>query len=113
MIHYPNEYQHYLKLKNSKYSSLLKDEIIQRIVLNEVNRLNAYYQYSSRRQVRCKKYFSVSFEGEQMVITFETEYPLPNPNRKGQCMRQFSIFLLAAGFDQYLTSYNPKKLLSA
>lgn len=110
---YKNVYHHTMTFKNRIHLSELDDTVVQRQIQTEVTRLNSYYQNSTKREVSCKKYFEISFGHGQMFITLETETPLPNAQRKGQCMRQLSIFLLAAGFDQYLTSYDPKKLLSA
>lgn len=110
---YQNVYYHTMTFMNPLHSSELDDAVVQEQILTEVTRLNLYYQNASKRQVSCKKYLVASFGSGQMFITLETENPLPNPKRKGQCMRQLSIFLLTAGFGQYLTSYDPKKLLSA
>lgn len=110
---YQNVYYHTMKFKDPLHRSELNDLVVQKQIQTEVTRLNSYYQNATKRQVSCKKYMEVSFGCEQMFITLETEYSLPNPKRKGQCMRQFSIFLLMAGFGQYLTGYDPKKLLSA
>jgi len=102
-----------MTFKNPLYRSELDVDTIQKQILTEVTRLNSYYRSATKKQVSCKKYLDVSFGKGKMFITLETEYPLPNPKRKGQCMRQFSVFLLNSGFGQYLTLYAPKKLLSA
>lgn len=109
---YQNVYHHTMTFKNPLHRSELDDAVVQKQIQTEVTRLNSYYQNTTKRQVSCKKYLDVSFGRGQVFITLETENPLPNPKRKGQCMRQLSIFLLTAGFGQYLTSYDPKKLLS-
>lgn len=115
MIYYPNRYQHALGFKDKLYKSVLDDAIVQKQIQTVVTRLNAYYYNATNGQVSCKKYFEITFGHGQMLIILETENPLPNPKRIGNCMRQFSRFLLTAGFDQYLTSpdYGPQKLLSA
>lgn len=113
MFCYSNVYFLTMTFKNPLYRSELDVAAVQKQILTEVARLNAYYHSSTKQQVCCKKYLTVSFGHDQMFITLETEHPLPNPKRRGHCLRQFSIFLLAAGFGQYLTSYDPKKLLSA
>ena len=110
---YQNVYHHTMTFKNQLHRSELDDAAVQKQIQIEVTRLNSYYQNATKRQVNCKKYLDVSFGQGQMFITLETENPLPNPKRRGQCMRQFSVFLLNSGFEQYLTSYDPKKLLSA
>lgn len=110
---YKNIYHHTMTFKDPLHRSELDDPAIQRLIQIEVTRLNSYYQNASKRQISCKKHLDISFRHEQMFITLETENPLPNPKRKGQCLRQFSVFLINAGFGKYLTSYNPKKLLSA
>lgn len=109
---YKNVYQHTMTFKNPLYRLKLDDAVVQKQILTEVTRLNSYYQNATKRQVSCKKYFDVSFGRGQMFITLETENPLPNTKRIGHCMRQLSIFLLSAGFGQYLTYDDPKKLLS-
>ena len=113
MVCYSNVYDLTMTFKNPLHRSELDDATIQKQIQKEVTRLNSYYKSAPKKQVSCKKYLTVSFGQEQMFITLETENPLPNPERRGQCMRQFSIFLLTSGFDQYLTSYDPKKLLSS
>lgn len=110
---YQNVYQHTMTFKNLSYRLELDDVVVQKQIQTEVARLNSYYHNANKRQVSCKKYFDVSFGCGQMFITLETENPLPNPNRRGHCMRQLSIFLLNAGFGQYLTYNDPKKLLRA
>lgn len=109
---YQNVYQHTMTFKNPLYRLELDDAGVQNQIQTEVTRLNSYYQNATKRQVSCKKYFDVSFGRGQMLITLETENPLPNTKRTGHCMRQLSIFFLNAGFGHYLTNYEPKKLLS-
>lgn len=113
MVCYSNVYDLTMTFKNPLYRSKLDDATVQNQIQVEVDRLNSYYQNATKRQVSCKKHLEVSFGQGEMLITLETENPLPNPKRKGQCMRQFSRFLLTAGFGQYLTSYDPKRLLSS
>ena len=113
MLYYSNVYHHTMTFKNPLYRSKLDYAAVQNQIKTIVTKLNSYYQNATKRQVSCKKYLEISFRHGQMFITIETEQPLPNSKRVGQCMRQLSVFLLNAGFEQYLTAYDPKKLLSA
>lgn len=110
---YSNVYQHTMTFKNPLHRGEFNDASVQMQIKALVANLNNYYDNASRRRVKCKKYFDVSFGMDRIFITLETENPLPNPKRKGQCMRQLSVFLLDSGYGQYLTKYDPRKLLTA
>ncbi|CAH1203045.1 hypothetical protein [Paenibacillus sp. JJ-223] len=110
---YQNVYELTMTFKNPQYRSKLSDSVVQKQIQAVVTRLNSYYQNATKRQVSLKKYLEISFVNGEIFITLKTENPLPNPERKGQCMRQFSRFLLEDGFGQFLTAYDPKKLLSS
>jgi hypothetical protein len=109
---YQNIYHHAMTFRSHLYRSDINHKDVRHIITSVVADLNTYYLNSSRREVKCKKYLNVKFGCDSIIIELETEFPLPNPNRKGQCMRQLSRFLITAGFGKYLTLYDPKKLLS-
>lgn len=110
---YKNIYNLTMTFKNPQYRSKLNDLSVQKQIQVLVTQLNSYYRNATKQQVSLKKHLKISFVNNEMLITLRTENPLPNPQRRGQCMRQFSILLLKNGFGQFLTSYDPKKLLSS
>lgn len=83
---YNNKYTVTWMLKNVKQRVFSQSD--QNIVFNSVNDFNTYFRSATYEMTKNKKYISnVSFINNCVTIYFETQYALPDINRRGNALR--------------------------
>lgn len=74
-------------------------------------RYNAYY-VSDEASTHNKKHIRkcVFHRDGTIDIWLETALPIPEPNRSGNCLRQFSVYMMDVGGQKYLSKSKRGKL---
>ncbi len=111
-VNFSSEYFIRMNLKNPAYSHRsLPFDFVGRFFL-AARCFNSYFRSSNAQTKNRKHIKSCVFNSDGTIdILLETEFPIPNPKRAGNCMRQFTVFMRNVGGWSYLSPTTPGKLL--
>lgn len=106
---YPNVLE--INLKNMFLKMAVTGPAFQIIFWNAVKLFNDFFLQPNVRTKNRKYilYYRFNPNGTITVILL-TQYPIPNPNRAGNCLRQLTVLMKNVGGWSYLTSSMPGKL---
>ncbi len=99
-----------IELVNPAFRYLVATFGFQIIFAQAVYAYNNFFQNPNARTKNRKAIKKYKFNSHSITIELSTQYPIPNPNRVGNCLRQLTVFMGNFGGWQYLTASKSGKL---
>ncbi len=103
-------YRFEIELVNPVFRYAVATLWFQTIFAQAVDAYNNFFQNPNARTKNRKAIKKYKFNSHSITIVLSTQYPIPNPNRVGNCLRQLTVFMENFGGWRYLNASKPGKL---